>query len=327
MTTPASDQLTATRRYFLGQGSGLTLGAMALAGMSSSTAEAAPARLDDTGGLLGLPHFAAKAKRVIFLTQSGGPSQIELYDEKPGLEQWAGKELPESVRQGQRLTLMTAQQQQLVMPSKTRFHRCGESGATVSEWLPHIGSVADDVCFIKSMFSEHINHAPAMTFLLTGHQIPGRPSIGAWASYGLGSFNRNLPDFVVLVSKMERPSDQPLYDYYWGSGFLPTRYQGVKFRNAESPVLYLNDPDGLPRHLRRSMLDTLAPLNRQKYDATGDPEITTRIQQYEMAYRMQTSVPELTDLSGERKRRSTCTDLNHASPARTRQLHIRETVR
>ncbi|MBI1311942.1 DUF1501 domain-containing protein [bacterium] len=291
--------LSSTRRYFLGRASGLTLGAMALAGMDSPTADAAPTRNSATGGLLGLPHFAPQAKRVIFLTQSGGPSQIELYDEKPDLGQWAGRELPESVRQGQRLTLMTAQQQQLVMPSKTKFRRCGESGATVSEWLPHIGSVADDICFIKSMFTEHINHAPAMTFLLTGHQIPGRPSVGAWVSYGLGSFNRNLPDFVVLVSRMERPSDQPLYDYYWGSGFLPTRYQGVKFRNAESPVLYLNDPEGLPRHLRRSMLDTLATLNRQKFDATGDPEITTRIQQYEMAYRMQTSVPELTDLSGE----------------------------
>ena len=299
MTTPASDRLTATRRYFLGQGSGLTLGAMALAGMSSSTAEAAPARLDDTGGLLGLPHFAAKAKRVIFLTQSGGPSQIELYDEKPGLEQWAGKELPESVRQGQRLTLMTAQQQQLVMPSKTRFHRCGESGATVSEWLPHIGSVADDVCFIKSIFSEHINHAPAMTFLLTGHQIPGRPSIGAWASYGLGSFNRNLPDFVVLVSKMERPSDQPLYDYYWGSGFLPSRYQGVKFRNTGEPVPYLANPPGVSRAARRALLDDLAAMNARHLADYGDPEIDTRIASYEMAFRMQTSVPELVDFSDE----------------------------
>jgi hypothetical protein len=236
---------------------------------------------------------------VIFLTQSGGPSQIELFDEKPRLKDLGGTELPESVRRGQRLTTMTANQKQLVMPAHTTFQRWGQSGATVSEWLPHIGAISDDVCFIKSMTTEQINHAPAMTFLLTGHQIPGRPSMGAWVSYGLGSPNRDLPEYVVLVSKMQRPSDQPLYDYYWGAGFLPSRFQGVKFRNAREPVLYLQNPEGLPSELRRAMLDGLGAINQQRLAQTGDPEIATRIRQYEMAYRMQTSVPDLTDLSDE----------------------------
>ena len=287
-----------TRRYFLGQCTGVSLGAMALEGLLQSTAASEPER-NAVGGLTGLPHFAAKAKRVIFLTQSGGPSQIELFDEKPDLAKWAGKELPDSVRQGQRLTAMTANQKQLILPSRTQFLRHGQSGASVGEWLPHLGKVADDICIIKSMHTEQINHAPAMTFLLTGHQLPGRPSVGAWASYGLGSTNRNLPDYIVLISKMQRPSDQPLYDHYWGNGFLPSRYQGVKLRNSKEPVLYLQDPEGLPRELRRGMLDGLKDLNQMRQSETGDPEIGTRIRQYEMAYRMQTSVPELTDLSDE----------------------------
>lgn len=290
------DQLLAgTRRYFLGRCTGISLGSMALRSLAEpSRGPAAP-----PVGLPDLPHFAPKARRIIFLTQSGGPSQIELFDEKPGLAALAGTELPESVRRGQRLTTMTASQKQLVMPAHTKFQKWGQSGATVSEWLPHIGSISDEVCFIKSMYTEQINHAPAMTFLLTGHQIPGRPSIGAWVSYGLGSPNRDLPDYVVLVSKMQRPSDQPLYDYYWGAGFLPSRFQGVKFRNAREPVLYLQNPEGLPAELRRSMLDGLGALNQRHLAQTGDPEIATRIRQYEMAYRMQTSVPDLTDLSDE----------------------------
>jgi hypothetical protein len=287
-----------TRRYFLGQCTGVSLGAMALEGLLQNAAASEPER-NAFGGLTGLPHFAAKAKRVIFLTQSGGPSQIELFDEKPELAKWAGKELPDSVRQGQRLTAMTANQKQLILPSRTQFLRHGQSGASVGEWLPHLGKVADDICIIKSMHTEQINHAPAMTFLLTGHQLPGRPSVGGWASYGLGSTNRNLPDYIVLISKMQRPSDQPLYDHYWGNGFLPSRYQGVKLRNSKEPVLYLQDPDGLPRELRRGMLDGLKDLNQMRQNETGDPEIGTRIRQYEMAYRMQTSVPELTDLSDE----------------------------
>jgi hypothetical protein len=246
-----------------------------------------------------LPHFPAKAKRVIFLTQSGGPSQIELFDYKPGLRKLAGLELPDSVRQGQRVTTMTSGQKQLVMPAVTQFVRHGKSGTMLGEWLPHLGKVVDDVCFVKSMHTDQINHAPAMTQFLTGHQIPGRPSMGAWVSYGLGSENKNLPDYLVLLSKMLRPSDQPLYDHYWGSGFLPSRYQGVKLRNAKDPVLYLRDPEGMPREVRRGMLDGMAELNQHRLEATGDPEIATRIRQYEMAYRMQTSVPELTDLRDE----------------------------
>ncbi|MFN9892149.1 MAG: DUF1501 domain-containing protein [Acidobacteriota bacterium] len=266
-----------SRRLFLTQ----SLGAIALNAMDA------------------LPHFAPKAKRVIFLTQSGGPSQLELFDHKPGLRKLAGQELPDSVRRGQRVTTMTANQKQLIMPGVTKFIRHGQSGAELGEWLPHLGKVVDDICFIKSMHTDQINHAPAMTQFLTGHQLPGRPTLGAWTSYGLGSVNKNLPDYLVLLSKMQRPSDQPLYDHYWGSGFLPSRYQGVKLRNAKDPVLYLRDPEGLPRPLRRQMLDGLAALNQRRLEETGDPEIATRIRQYEMAYRMQSSVPELTDLSNE----------------------------
>ncbi|MCA9227090.1 MAG: DUF1501 domain-containing protein, partial [Planctomycetales bacterium] len=303
MNSPTQDSVPVTpvdlaRRCFLGQLSGMGLGALALASLESGRAtaeEAAPT----VHGLSGIPHHTPRAKNVIFLTQSGGPSQIELFDDKPGLSKWAGKELPESVRQGQRLTTMTANQKQLVMPSRATFGRYGDSGATVGEWLPHHTQVVDDLCFVKSMVTDQINHAPAMTKFLTGHQLPGRPSLGAWTSYGLGSENRNLPEYLVLISKMKRPSDQPLYDHYWGSGFLPSRYQGVKLRNAREPVLYLRDPDGLPRELRRGMLDGLAELNEMRLATTGDPEIETRIRQYEMAWRMQTSIPELTDLSDE----------------------------
>jgi hypothetical protein len=296
-----NEPLQQTRRYFLGRGAGVSLGGIALSEMLGRRCLSAN---DETGsqskiGLDGLPHFPAKAKRVIFLTQSGGPSQIELFDEKPDLIKWAGIELPDSVRQGQRLTTMTSNQKQLVMPTRVKFQRCGQSGATIGEWLPHLREVADECCFIKSMYTDQINHAPAMTQFLTGNQLPGRPSMGAWVSYGLGSENRNLPDYVVMISKMQRPSDQPLYDHYWGSGFLPSRYQGVKLRNGKDSVLYLRDPEGLTREVRRGMLDGLAELNQQRLAETGDPEIATRIRQYEMAYRMQTSIPELTDLSDE----------------------------
>ncbi len=287
------DPFSLHRRTFVQQ-AGLSLGAMAF---GSLAARAAAEALKP--GLPSLPHHAAKAKRVIFLTQSGGPSQIELFDHKPGLADLAGTELPESVRRGQRLTTMTSNQRQLIKPGATRFERCGKSGATIGEWLPHLRKIADDLCFIKSMHTDQINHAPAMTQFLTGNQIPGRPSIGAWASYGLGSENKDLPDYLVLLSRMQRPSDQPLYDHYWGSGFLPSRHQGVKLRSAKDPVLYLRDPEGLPRGLRREMLDGLAELNRGTLERTGDPEVATRIRQYEMAFRMQASVPELTDLSDE----------------------------
>ena len=292
-----AQRLSISRRLFLNHGAGISLGALALGLLDGPSANAEnPRRLLGRGDL---PHTKSPAKNVIFLTQSGGPSQIELFDYKPNLIKWAGKELPESVRQGQRLTTMTANQEQLIMPSRTNFRRYGQSGATLGEWLPFHATVADDLCFVKSMVTDQINHAPAMTKFLTGHQLPGRPSLGAWSSYGLGSENRNLPDFLVLISKMKRPSDQPLYDHYWGSGFLPSRYQGVKLRNAKDPVLYLRDPDGLPRHIRRGMLDGIQDINQMRFETTGDPEIETRIRQYEMAWRMQTSIPELTDLRDE----------------------------
>ncbi len=282
-----------TRRYFLGQGAGIGLGAMALNCLDQQYASATAISPPE------LPHFAARAKRIIFLTQSGGPSQLELFDDKPGLLDMAGKPLPESVRGGQRLTGMTRGKPQLVMPAHSKFRQHGESGATVSNWLPHTAKVADDLCFVKSMMTDQINHAPAMTKFLTGHHLAGRPSMGSWFSYGLGSENKDLPDYIVLLSKMSRGSDQPLYDHYWGSGFLPSVYQGVKLRSAAEPVLYLNDPPGMPRHLRRSMLDGLREMNEIRHAEVNDPEVETRIKQYEMAFRMQTSVPELTDVSDE----------------------------
>lgn len=293
--SPGDSALNLTRRYFLGQCAGVGLGAMALGQLLGNKLFAGTENFFSGGKT----HFKPKAKRVIFLTQSGGPSQIELFDEKPGLAKWAGTELPDSVRQGQRLTTMTANQKQLIMPARTKFGRYGQSGATIGEWLPHLTEIADDVCFVKSMVTEEINHAPAMTKFLTGHQIPGRPSMGGWVSYGLGSENRDMPDYLVLISKMKRPSDQPFYDHYWGSGFLPSRYQGVKLRNDGDPVLYLKDPKGMPPEIRRGMLNGLSELNQMRFERTGDPEITTRIRQYEMAYRMQASIPELTDLSDE----------------------------
>lgn len=282
------------RRAFLGRSSAMGLGAIALQMLGGRASSASEQSVREA-----LPHFAPKAKRVIFLTQSGGPSQIELYDYKPGLAKVAGTPLPESVRNGQRLTGMTRGKPQLIMPPHSQFSQHGESGATVSNWLPHTAKIADDLCFIKSMQTDQINHAPAMTKFLTGHHLTGRPSMGSWFSYGLGSVNRDLPDYLVLISKMKRGSDQPLYDHYWGSGFLPSVYQGVKLRSAKDPVLYLRDPDGLPRELRREMLNGLGELNQLHYQETGDAEVETRIKQYEMAFRMQTSVPELTDISDE----------------------------
>ena len=252
------------------------------------------------GGLSGLPHFAPKAKRVIYLFQSGAPSQIELFDYKPKLQQLRGTDLPDSVRQGQRLTAMTATQASFpIVPSMFSFRQRGQSGAWVSELLPHTAEIADKLCFVKSMHTEAINHDPAVTFFQTGAQLAGRPSIGAWISYGLGSENRDLPAFVVMVSSGSGRSGQPLYDRLWGSGFLPTRYQGVKFRSVGDPVLFLTDPDGIDRNARRRYLDDLGKLNAIKYEDFGDPEILTRVAQYEMAFRMQASVPELTDLSSE----------------------------
>lgn len=250
--------------------------------------------------LPGLPHHAPRAKRVIWLFQSGGPSQMELFDYKPRLKEFQGTELPDSVRMGQRLTGMSATQSTFpVVPSRFAFARHGSSGAWVSELLPHTAQVADRLCFIKSMHTEAINHDPAVTFLQTGAQIAGRPSIGAWLAYGLGSESQDLPAFVVMISPGQGGGGQPLYDRLWGSGFLPSRYQGVKFRSVGDPVLYLSDPKGFSKQDRRAFLDALGEMNRLKASDYADPEITTRIAQYEMAFRMQSSVPELTDLSKE----------------------------
>jgi hypothetical protein len=270
------------------------LGGAALAsllGTDSFAAEATPA----------FPNFAAKAKRIIYLFQSGAPSQLDLFDYKPKLADLRATELPDSIRQGQRLTGMTSRQMSFpVAPTKFKFAQHGKSGAWLSELLPHTAKVADELCFVKSLYTEAINHDPAVTFFQTGNQLAGRPSIGSWLAYGLGSENQNLPAFVVLVSQGSgNPTDQPLYDRLWGSGFLPSRYQGVKFRSKGDPVLYLSDPPGIDSATRRAMLDDLKQLNQLNQQDYGDPEIATRISQYELAFRMQSSVPELIDISNE----------------------------
>ncbi|MCS7025238.1 MAG: DUF1501 domain-containing protein [Bryobacteraceae bacterium] len=266
------------------------LGVAALANLLSA---------DQGPGQPGLPHFAPRAKRVIYLFMSGGPSQIELFDYKPKLAEWRGTDLPDSVRMGQRLTGMTATQTKFpVVQSLFRFQQHGQSGAWVSELAPYTAKVVDKLTFIRSMHTEAINHDPAVTFFQTGFQLAGRPSIGSWLAYGLGSENQDLPAFVVMISATDG-GDQPLYDRLWGSGFLPTRYQGVKFRSSGDPVLYLSNPEGMTAKVRRRFLDDLGKLNQMQFEEVGDPEIQTRIAQYEMAYRMQSSVPELTDLSRE----------------------------
>jgi len=292
----AASQLT--RRYFLTQSS---LGMAALASLLGNQAHAEANAPEADGGLPGLPHFAPRAKRVIYLFQSGAPSQLDLFDYKPELEKYRGQELPDSVRQGQRLTGMTSGQKNFpIAPSMFRFARHGASGAWMSELLPHLSTVADELCFVKSLHTEAINHDPAVTFMNTGAQLAGRPSIGAWVSYGLGTENDDLPAFVTMISRgTGRPNDQPLYDRLWGSGFLPSRHQGVKFRSVGDPVLFLNNPPGIDADTRRRMLDDLGQLNQAQLAEYGDPEIATRIAQYELAFRMQSSVPELTDVSTE----------------------------
>jgi len=243
-------------------------------------------------------HHAPKAKRIIYLFQSGGPSQLELFDCKPRLKDKYKEELPDSIRMGQRLTGMSSTQSTFpVVPARFSFQQHGQSGAWISELLPHTATIADKLTIVRSIHTEAINHDPAVTFLQTGSQIAGRPSMGSWVSYGLGSEAKDLPGFVVMISVGS--GGQPLYDRLWGSGFLPTRYQGVKFRSVGDPVLFLRNPEGVSREDRRAYLDSLAEINQSKFSETGDPEIATRIAQYEMAFQMQASVPELTDLSKE----------------------------
>ena len=291
------------RRVFLGNSSKV-MGAAALATMLQSDGQlsAADAPLAHAG-LPGLPHFAPKAKRIIYLFQSGAPSQMDLFDPKPQLKEHYNEDLPDSIRKGQRLTTMTSGQKKFpVAPSIFKFAQHGESGMWLSELMPHMAKVADEFCMIRSMHTEAINHDPAITFFQTGNQLAGRPSIGAWASYGLGSVNQDLPAYVVLTSfGSGRPNDQPLYDRLWGAGFLPAEHQGVKFRNIGDPVLYLSNPPGVDRETRRSTLDRLAALNGKRFEQVGDPEIQTRIAQYEMSFRMQASVPDLLDVSDEPK--------------------------
>jgi hypothetical protein len=279
-----------TRRQFLARSS-LGLGTLALTSLLQQEA----------AGVHGQTHFAPRAKRVIYLFMHGGPAQLETLDYKPHLAKQHGQELPESLRAGQRLTGMTSGQKAFpVVASPFQFKQHGECGAWVSELLPHTASVVDHLCIVRSLTTEAINHDPAVTYLQTGHQQPGRPSFGSWLSYGLGSANQNLPAFVVLLSRgsAARPAD-PLYARLWGAGFLPSNHQGVNFRSSGDPVLYLSDPPGLSRAARRDMLDELGALNRAQFQAVHDPEIAARITQYEMAFRMQSAVPELIDLSGE----------------------------
>lgn len=290
-------RLHINRRQFFGK-CATGIGGAALASILSTDAMAG----GDHDPLKGkIPHFAPKAKRVIYLHQSGAPSQLDLFDYKPQMTKLFDQDLPDSIRMGQRLTGMTSGQDRFpVAPTVFKFKKHGESGAEISELLPHISKIADELCFIKTMHTEAINHDPAMTFFQTGFQIAGRPSMGAWVSYGLGSANRDLPVFVALSSRgTGNPSCQPLYDRLWGSGFLPSIHQGVKFRGSGDPVLYLSDPPGVDKSIRRKMLDDIAALNQKSYSEYQDPEIITRIEQYELAYRMQTAVPELTDLSDE----------------------------
>lgn len=285
--------LEVTRRHFLAK---LTTGIGGAALASLLPQRLAGAAAQAVTPLLA--NHAPKAKRIIYLFMSGGPSQQDLFDYKPLLNERNGEPLPESVRGGQRLTGMSGNQAVLPLAgSQFKFERHGQSGAWVSELLPHTAKVVDDLCFVKSLWTEAINHDPAMTFFQTGSQIAGRPSFGSWVTYGLGSDNDNLPGFVVLVTR--KPTDQPLAARLWGTGFLDSRYQGVRFSSGKDAVFYLTDPDGVCRSGRRALLDKLSALNRMDFENELDPEIETRIAQYEMAFRMQTSVPEVTDLSGE----------------------------
>ena len=291
-----NDPLLLNRRAFLGR-STLGLGALALGQLLGGPLRAAGLSPKGASGL----HFPAQAKRVIYLFQSGGPSQLELFDEKSELKARFDQDLPDSVRMGQRITGMVSGQARLpIAPSKFGFSNCGQSGARISDLLPYTQKIADDLCIVRSMHTEAINHDPAITFLQTGSQQPGRPCMGSWVDYGLGSENENLPSFVVLISvPSSGTGDQGLLSRLWGSGFLPSRYQGVKLRSGAEPVLYLKDPVGLDRAGRRDWLDTLNALNEQRLQQVHDPEIAARIAQYEMAYRMQASMPDLMDLSKE----------------------------
>ena len=305
-------ELILTRRQLFGLASkGIGLGALASllsrdtpaddSGLMQGSQRGSKPNQQSSGGLPGLPHFTPSARRVIFLHQSGGPSQIDLFDYKPMLSRFQGTELPASVRMGQRITGMTSGQSRLPVASSIfGFRQYGQSGAWVSELLPHTAKVVDNIAIVRTMNTDAINHDPAITFIQTGFQQPGRPSMGSWVTYGLGTENQNLPAFIVLISQAEAiNADQPLFSRLWSSGFLPSSFQGVRFRSGADPVLYLADPPGINRTTRRQMLDAVGRINRINSEAYSDPEITTRIAQYELAYRMQAAVPDLMDLSKE----------------------------
>lgn len=292
------------RRTFLRQ-SASGIGLAALGSLLNDDALAAPNKTNPgpSLGLPGFPNFTPKAKRIIYLFQSGAPSQMDLFDPKPDLSKRRGEDLPESIRKGQRLTTMTSGQKSFpVAPSLFKFAQHGRSGAWFSDLMPHMASIADDWCIVRSLHTEAINHDPAITFMQTGSQLAGRPSIGSWLGYGLGSENKDLPAYVVLTSfGTGRKDDQPLYDRLWAAGFLPSKHQGVKFRNQGDPVLYLSNPPGMHPAMRRDTLNDLHALNSRHRARVGDPEIDTRIAAYEMAFRMQSSVPDLVDTSKEPK--------------------------
>ena len=303
MNPLAANRLHITRREFFGR-TACGLGTAALAGLlgrSGFSAEPIVGAGKRVGGLPGLPHFAPKAKRVIYLFQNGAPTHVELFDYKPRLTEMHGKPIPDEYLGAKRFSTMTGNAKgKLVLGPIEPFKQHGKSGAWVSSLMPHVAAIADDLCFVKSLHTDAVNHAPAISFFLSGAQIPGRPTLGSWLTYGLGSESENLPAFVAMTSVSKGTScGQIFYDFYWGSGFLPSRYQGVKFRGSGEPVLYATNPAGMSRQMRRGMLDDIAKINELKLHEFGDPEIATRIAQYEMAYRMQASVPELADFSKE----------------------------
>lgn len=289
-----------TRRQFLGRGVN-AVGWAALASMLGQGAGSARAAGNESAMSAIGPHFAPKAKHVIYLHMVGGPSQLDLFDYKPKMNDWYDKDLPESIRNGQRLTTMTSGQKRFpIAPSKYKFAQHGECGMWVSELFPNISKIVDEMCFIRSMHTEAINHEPAISYMQTGNQITGKPCLGSWASYGLGSLNQNLPTFVVLVAKPSNTEQvQAISARLWSSGYLPGDYAGVSFRSGGDPILYINNPPGVPTEIRRKTLDGLRSLNEMNYKVVGDPETHTRIQQYELAFRMQASVPDLTDISNE----------------------------
>lgn len=291
-------QLNVTRRQLLGSAH-RPLGAAALASLMGNWTSASASTASAHGGLPDLPHFPANAKRVIYLFMAGGPSHIDTLDFKPAIRKIHGTELPDSIRQGQRITGMTSGQKSFpCVAPMFDFKRYGQHGTYISELLPNLATIADDITIVRSVNTEAINHDPAITFINTGVQQPGKASLGSWVSYGLGSPNQNLPAYVVMISRGPGQK-QALYERLWNSGFLPSKHQGVKLRSGADPVLYLNNPAGVDRSMRRRMLDRIAEINEQHYESFGDPETRTRIAQYEMAFRMQASVPELIDLSDE----------------------------